>query len=94
MNSFFAALDAHDVARAFAQAPPQETVYRNMRESLAQLRKVRDAGGWPKVAEGQSLKPGMDGVAVAQLRARLVAAGYLAPARASEATTTTVSLPL
>lgn len=81
MNSFFAALDAHDVARAFAQAPPQETVYRNMRESLAQLRKVRDAGGWPKVAEGQSLKPGMDGVAVAQLRARLVAAGYLAPTK-------------
>ncbi|RZO07773.1 L,D-transpeptidase family protein [Pseudomonas mohnii] len=81
MNSFFAALDAHDVARAFAQAPPQETVYRNMRESLAQLRKVRDAGGWPKVAEGQSLKPGMDGMAVAQLRARLVAAGYLAPAK-------------
>jgi murein L,D-transpeptidase YcbB/YkuD len=81
MNSFFAALDAHDVARAFALAPPQETVYRNMRESLAQLRKVRDAGGWPKVAEGQSLKPGMDGVAVAQLRARLVAAGYLAPTK-------------
>jgi murein L,D-transpeptidase YcbB/YkuD len=81
MNSFFAALDAHDIARAFAQAPPQETVYHNMRESLAQLRKVRDAGGWPKVAEGQSLKPGMDGVAVAQLRARLVAAGYLAPAK-------------
>jgi murein L,D-transpeptidase YcbB/YkuD len=81
MNSFFAALDAHDIARAFALAPPQETVYRNMRESLAQLRKVRDAGGWPKVAEGQSLKPGMDGVAVAQLRARLVAAGYLAPTK-------------
>ena len=79
MNSFFAALDAHDVARAFAQAPPQETVYRSMRESLAQLRKVRDAGGWPKVAEGQSLKPGMDDAAVAQLRARLVAAGYLDP---------------
>ncbi|BFT62283.1 L,D-transpeptidase family protein [Pseudomonas moorei] len=81
MNSFFAALDAHDIARAFALAPPQETVYRNMRESLAQLRKVRDAGGWPKVAEGQSLKPGMDGVAVEQLRARLVAAGYLAPTK-------------
>ncbi|WP_247254160.1 L,D-transpeptidase family protein [Pseudomonas moorei] len=81
MNSFFAALDAHNIARAFALAPPQETVYRNMRESLAQLRKVRDAGGWPKVAEGQSLKPGMDGVAVAQLRARLVAAGYLAPTK-------------
>lgn len=79
VNSFFAALDAHDVARAFAQAPPQEEVYSRMREALAQLRQVRDAGGWPKVAEGQSLKPGMDGAVVAQLRARLVAGGYLEP---------------
>jgi murein L,D-transpeptidase YcbB/YkuD len=79
VNSFFAALDDHDVARAFAQAPPQEAVYRSMRVALAQLRQVRDAGGWPKVTEGQSLKPGMDGVAVTQLRARLVAAGYLQP---------------
>ncbi|WP_433739653.1 L,D-transpeptidase family protein [Pseudomonas putida] len=79
VNSFFAALDDHDVARAFAQAPPQETVYRSMREALAQLRQVRDAGGWPKVPEGQSLKPGMDGAAVTQLRARLAAGGYLEP---------------
>lgn len=79
VNNFFAALDDHDVARAFAQAPPQEAVYSNMRKALAQLRQVRDAGGWPKIAEGQSLKPGMDGVAVAQLRARLVAGGYLEP---------------
>ncbi|MCW8277197.1 L,D-transpeptidase family protein [Pseudomonas sp. PCH199] len=79
VNSFFAALDDHDVARAFAQAPPQEAVYRSMREALAQLRQVQAAGGWPKIAEGQSLKPGMDGAAVAQLRARLVAGGYLEP---------------
>ncbi|MGE8065600.1 L,D-transpeptidase family protein [Pseudomonas sp. NPDC089569] len=77
VNSFFVALDDHDVARAFAQAPPQEAVYRSLREALTQLRKIRDAGGWPKIAEGQSLKPGMTGAAVAQLRARLVAAGYL-----------------
>ena len=78
VNSFFTALDDHDVARGFAQAPPQEAVYRSMREALAQLRQVRDAGGWPKVTEGQSLKPGMSGTAVAQLRARLTAGGYLA----------------
>lgn len=77
VNSFFTALDDHDVARAFAQAPPQEAVYRNMRVALAHLRQVRDAGGWPTVTQGQSLKPGMDGVAVAQLRARLAAGGYL-----------------
>lgn len=79
MNNFFAALDSHDVARAFAQAPPQEAVYRSLRQGLAQLRRIRDMGGWPKIAEGQSLKPGMDDAAVAQLRARLTVGGYLAP---------------
>lgn len=79
VNSFFTALDEHDVPRAFAQAPPQEAVYGSLREALARLRQVRDAGGWPKVTEGQSLKPGMEGPAVAQLRARLVAGGYLEP---------------
>lgn len=79
VNKFFIALDEHDVARAFAQAPPQEAVYVGLREGLAQLRKVREIGGWPKVAEGQSLKPGMDLPAVAQLRARLVAGGFLDP---------------
>jgi murein L,D-transpeptidase YcbB/YkuD len=81
LNNFFAALDDHDVARAFAQAPPQEAVYVSLRMGLAQLRSIRDSGGWPKVAEGQSLKPGMDDPAVAQLRARLVAGGYLPPQR-------------
>jgi len=79
VNNFFNALDNHDVARAFAEAPPQEAVYRGLREALAQLRSVRDRGGWPKVAEGQKLQPGMDVPAVAQLRARLVAGGYLEP---------------
>ena len=81
VNNFFAALDNHDVARAFAQAPPQEAIYGSLRMGLAQLRTVRDRGGWPKVAEGQSLKPGMDNAAVGQLRTRLVAGGYLAPQR-------------
>ena len=90
MNSFFAALDAHDVARAFAQAPPQETVYRNMRESLAQLRKVRDAGGWPKGSRSNpawTVWRSHNCVPVWWPRAT-----WPRP-RASEATTTTASLP-
>ena len=77
VNAFFAALDNHDVAKAFAQAPPQEAVYVGLRQALAQLRAVRERGGWPKVVVDHSLKPGMDEPAVAQLRARLVAAGFL-----------------
>ena len=79
VNAFFAALDEHDVAKAFALAPPQEAVYAGLRQALAQLRSVRDRGGWPKVTVDHSLKPGMDEPAVAQLRARLVAAGFLDP---------------
>ncbi len=79
LNAFFAALDNHEVARAFALAPPQEAVYAGMRQALAQLRSVRERGGWPKVTVDHSLKPGMDEPAVAQLRARMVAAGFLDP---------------
>lgn len=78
VNKFFAALDSHDIARAFAQAPPQEAVYGTLRHGLAQLRKVRDRGGWPKIPEGQTLRPGMDDASVALLRTRLAAGGYLA----------------
>ncbi|MEX3772419.1 murein L,D-transpeptidase [Pseudomonas sp. MYb118] len=79
LSPFFAALDSHDVAKAFALAPPQEAVYGGLRQALAQLRDVRDRGGWPKVVVDHSLKPGMDEPAVAQLRARMVAAGFLDP---------------
>lgn len=79
INAFFAALDNHDVSKAFAQAPPQEAVYVGLRQALAQLRSIRDQGGWPKVVVDHSLKPGMDEPAVAQLRARMVAAGFLDP---------------
>lgn len=79
VNAFFAALDNHDVAKAFAEAPPQESVYVGLRQALAQLRDVHRRGGWPKVVVDHSLKPGMDEPAVAQLRARLVAAGFLDP---------------
>ena len=85
VNNFFTALDSHDIARAFAQAPPQEAVYGTLRQSLAQLRKVRDQGGWPKIPQGQTLRPGMDDASVAQLRARLVAGGYLAPQKTGRA---------
>jgi murein L,D-transpeptidase YcbB/YkuD len=79
VNAFFVALDHHDVASAFAQAPPQAAVYVGLRQALAQLRGIRDRGGWPKVVVDHSLKPGMDEPAVAQLRARMVAAGFLDP---------------
>lgn len=78
VKAFFDSLEAHEVARAFDQAPPQEAVYGTLREGLARLREVRDVGGWPQITAGQVLKPGMLDASVAELRARLTAAGYLA----------------
>lgn len=78
VSVFLAALAAHDVPSAFAEAPPQEAVYRGLREGLAQLRHSRDSGGWPRVVEGRTLRPDTEEPAVGQLRARLVAGGYLA----------------
>lgn len=77
VRNFFDALSAHEVARAFKQAPPQEAVYGTLREGLAQLRRIRDTGGWPQVAAGQVLKPGVSDASVEVLRARLSAGGYL-----------------
>jgi murein L,D-transpeptidase YcbB/YkuD len=82
VSVFLAALDGHDVASAFAEAPPQEAVYRGLREGLAQLRHSRDSGGWPRVVEGRTLRPDTEEPAVGQLRARLVAGGYLPASQA------------
>jgi len=77
VKGFFDALDSHDIARAFEQAPPQDAIYGRLREGLANLRRVRDAGGWPLIPAGQVLKPGMVDASIAVLRARLTASGYL-----------------
>lgn len=77
VRDFFNAIETHEVARAFDQAPPQDAIYGRLREGLARLRRVRDTGGWPLVAAGQVLKPGVTDASVAVLRARLTAGGYL-----------------
>jgi murein L,D-transpeptidase YcbB/YkuD len=77
VKSFFAAIESHDVASAFDQAPPQNAIYGRLREGLAHLRRVRDSGGWPLITAGQVLKPGVTDASIVQLRARLTAGGYL-----------------
>jgi murein L,D-transpeptidase YcbB/YkuD len=77
VKGFFNAIETHEVARAFDQAPPQNAIYGRLRGGLAQLRKVRDTGGWPQIVAGQVLKPGVTDASVVALRARLTAGGYL-----------------
>ena len=69
---------SEDPGRALAALAPREPRYAALVEALAELRETAAAGGWPTVAAGETLRPGMQGPRVAQLRRRLVADGVLA----------------
>jgi len=79
MSMLQTSIDERSIEQAFAMARPQNPLYAQLRDALAQLRKTATEGGWPSVPEGPSLKPGMTDPRVGPLRARLVAGGYLAP---------------
>lgn len=78
-------LDARDPADALEGLAPRLPAYRALRDALAQLRTVEQAGAWPQVAPGTRLEPGATGPRVAQLRARLQASGDLAEGDAPQA---------
>ena len=61
---------------------PAHFIYQGLKRSLAALRALEAAGGWPGVADGGALKPGVSDVRVAAVRRRLAATGEL-PAGAS-----------
>ncbi|WP_419912188.1 L,D-transpeptidase family protein [Hoeflea sp.] len=63
------AADPMDALRDFA---PGTARYERMKNHLMHLFVVRATGGWTKVPEGNSLKPGMSDPRVAALRERLV----------------------
>lgn len=71
------ALESHRVREAIDARAPQGWMYERMRAQLADLRRVAAAGGWPRVPEGETLRPGDSDPRVAAMRARLVAAGDL-----------------
>lgn len=62
----------------FDLARPAWGFYDRLRIALAQLRRLEAAGGWPLLAAGAPLKPGMADVRVPVLRERMVRAGLLA----------------
>ena len=57
---------------------PHHPQYEKMRKMLANYRKYQALGGWPEIAAGPSLKPGMTDPRVADLRASLALRGYKA----------------
>ena len=62
---------ARSVAAFFDAWQPQAPDYAALKRALADYRAIADAGGWPSVPLGNSLKPGMTDDRVPLLRARL-----------------------
>lgn len=79
-----AMLAAPRLGEAIEAYAPQLPAYRNLRAALARLRAAEAAGGWPRVPQGPSLKPGMRHARVGALRERLVAGGDLPPGEVDE----------
>ena len=77
------AVNTHRVNQAFQLAPPQNVIYGKLRDGLAKLRGIEKNGGWPSIPTGATLTPGMHDPRVLELRARLIAGGYLAPTLAA-----------
>ncbi len=59
------------------EIPEQIPYYHKLKEALAHYRKIKDAGGWPGVPNGPTLKPGMKDSRVESLRRRLEVTGDL-----------------
>jgi murein L,D-transpeptidase YcbB/YkuD len=75
-------LNQHHVSELFNQARPNSPLYTQLRASLANLRQLAATVGWPSIAEGPTLKPGMTDPRVISLRQRLIAENYLDAAQA------------
>ena len=64
-------LDSGRIREALTAARPQHVWYERGRERLRQYRRIAADGGWPTIAAGPTLKPGVTDERVAVLRTRL-----------------------
>jgi murein L,D-transpeptidase YcbB/YkuD len=67
------AMMSADVTAAVAAVRPDQYMYRNMVDALAEYRKIEAAGGWPALLDGPTLRSGVTDPRVANLRLRLSA---------------------
>ena len=66
-----------DLPEFFKSWEPQSAEYRSLRTALNKYRAIVARGGWGEVEIGETLKPGMRGERVGQMRARLIASGEM-----------------
>jgi len=67
-----AAIDNVQVTGLVAGFRPKADFYRDLKQVLANYRKIQAEGGWPEVPAGETLKPGMTTPRVTTIRQRLV----------------------
>lgn len=80
------AVDTGRLGEWLASLEPQTPFYDRLRQALAEYRRLADAGGWPLVETGPSLKPGDRDPRLAVLRERLAVTGDLPKTGAAAAT--------
>jgi murein L,D-transpeptidase YcbB/YkuD len=78
LQRFSARLAAGEIREAFDSARPAHVWYQRGRDNLRTYRAIEAAGGWPAIAAGPTLKPGMSDARVPLLRKRLVISRDLA----------------
>jgi len=69
------ALGSHQIERALEDLAPAGDGYRQLRAALGRYRTIADAGGWPELGEGPTLRRGSRGARVVALRRRLALEG-------------------
>ena len=72
-----AAFEAPDMKAFLEQQAPPFLQYRELQKKLSGYRAIAKSGGWPSIAAGETLKPGMDDPRIKSVRQRLVATGEL-----------------
>jgi murein L,D-transpeptidase YcbB/YkuD len=75
---------ATDLAGYLASLPPSHEYYRKLRDALQFYRNIAKSGGWKKVANGKTIRPGDQDERIRQVRQRLAKTGELSPPEGDE----------
>lgn len=70
-------LMAQDLSAALAALTPANSEYRSLRRALANYRRIAEAGGWPEIPAGPTIRPGDSDTRISLLVRRLAASGDL-----------------
>ena len=72
-----AALDSGDISGTLKPLAPGQPEYAKLKKALGRYRRVTAGGEWPKIPEGEVLRPGDHSIRIPRLRRRLMASGDL-----------------